>query len=90
MGTLAVGTNNSYVWLRMMFTRCASSEFQFSSLREVLVLMVARERQGHCHGKPGWQAAAAHASVLLRVLLGRAPDSARTEGSSIIDEPGEC
>ena len=33
----------------------------------------------HCHGEPG--------SALSR---GYAPDSARAEGSSIVDEPGEC
>ena len=38
----------------------------------------ARDR-GHCRGKPG------------SALSGEyAPDSARAEGSSIVDEPGEC
>ena len=34
---------------------------------------------GHCRGEPG--------SALSG---GYAPDSARAEGSSIVDEPGEC
>ena len=37
-------TRRRFGLLRIMFTRCASSELQFGALREVL--MVARERQG--------------------------------------------
>ena len=40
--------------------------------------VAARERQ-HCRGEPG--------STLLSG--GYAPDSAKAEGSSIVDEPGE-
>ena len=53
-----------------------SSELQFGALREVWRRARGRE---HCHGKPG------------SALLGEyAPDSAKAEGSSIVDEPGEC
>ena len=49
----------------------ASFELQFGALREV----VARERPGHCRGEPG------------SALSGEcAPDSARAEGSSIVDQ----
>ena len=53
----------------------ASSELQFGALREVW--RHARDREP-CHGEPG--------SALSG---GYAPDSAKAEGSSIIDEPGE-
>ena len=54
----------------------ASSELQLAALREVS----AREMQrAPRHGEPG--------SVLSG---GYAPDSVGAEGSSIIDEPGEC
>ena len=54
----------------------ASSELQFGALREVWQHARGRE---HCRGEPG--------SALLG---GYAPDSAKAESSSIIDEPGEC
>ena len=38
----------------------------------------ARGRE-HCRGEPG-----------RSLSGGYAPDSAKTEGSSIVDEPGEC
>ena len=47
-----------------------------SSSREVWRHARGRE---HCRGEPG--------SALLG---GYAPDLARTEGSSIVDEPGKC
>ena len=53
----------------------ASFELQFGALREV----VARERREHCRGEPG-----------NALLGGYASDSARAEGSSIVDEPREC
>ena len=40
--------------------------------------VVARERQEHCRGEPGGSLSG-----------GYAPDSAKAEGSSIVDEPGE-
>ena len=41
--------------------------------------VAARERQGeHCRGEPG-----------SSLLGGYAPDSAKAEGISIVDEPGE-
>ena len=52
----------------------ASSKLQFGALQ-----VVAREWQGHCRREPG--------SALLG---GYARDSARAEGSSIADKPGEC
>ena len=53
----------------------AASELHFGALREVAV----RERQGALSRRAG------------NALLGRyAPDSARLEGSSIVDEQGEC
>ena len=54
----------------------ASSELQFGTLREE----VWRHARGweYCRGEPG------------SALSGRyAPDSAKAQGSSIIDEPGE-
>ena len=53
----------------------ASSELQFGALRNGVA---ARERQGILSRKPG--------SALSG---GYAPDSAKAEGSSIVDEPGE-
>ena len=71
----SVETRRRYGWLRMVFTGCASSELQLGALREV---MARRRRRRYCRGgKPG--------------LSGEyARDSARVEGSSIIDELGEC
>ena len=54
----------------------ASSELQFGALWEVRRHARGRE---HCRGEPG--------SALSG---GYAPDSAKAEGSSIMDEPGEC
>ena len=54
----------------------ASSKFQFSTLREVWRHAKGRE---YCRGEP--------CSVLSG---GYAPDSAKAEGSSIVDESGEC
>ena len=54
----------------------ASSELQFDALREVW-----RHARGteHCRGEPD------------RALSGGyAPDSAKAEGSSIVDKPGDC
>ena len=53
-----------------------SSELQFGALREVWRHAGVRE---HCRGEPG--------SALSD---GYAPDLAKAEGSSIVDEPGEC
>ena len=52
----------------------ASSELQFGALREV----AARERQGALSREPG-----------STLSAGYAPDSARAEVSSIVDESGE-
>ena len=54
----------------------ASSELEFGALREVWRL--ARDRE-HCRGEPGSALSGGHA-----------PDSAKAEGSSVVDEPGEC
>ena len=54
---------------------CASSELQFGALRR---WRHARGRE-HCQGESG--------SALLG---GYAPDSARAEGSSIVDELEKC
>ena len=54
----------------------ASSELQFSALQEVWRHARGRE---HCRGEPD--------SALSG---GYAPDSAKAEGSSIVDELGEC
>ena len=54
----------------------ASSELQFGALRKVWRHARGRE---HCSGEPG--------SALSG---GYAPDLAKAEGSSIVDEPGEC
>ena len=52
------------------------SELELGALREVWRHARGRE---HCRGEPG------------SALSGEyAPDSARAEGSSIVDEPGEC
>ena len=53
-----------------------SSELQFGALWEVWRHARGRE---HCRGEPG--------SALSG---GYAPDSTKAEGSSIVDEPGEC
>ena len=52
----------------------ASSELQFSALREG----GSTGGKEHCRGEPG--------SALSG---GYAPDSAKAEGNSIVDEPGE-
>ena len=44
----SVETRRWFGWLRMVFTRCTSSELQFRVLREV----ITRDR-GNCRGKPG-------------------------------------
>ena len=54
----------------------ASSELQFGALREEWRHARGRE---NCSGKPG--------SALSG---GYGPNSAKAEGSSIVDEPGEC
>ena len=54
---------------------CAPSELQFGALEEG---GGTREAGEHCRGEPG--------SALSG---GYAPDSAKAEGSSIVDEPGE-
>ena len=54
----------------------ASSELQVGALREVWRHARGRE---HCRGEPG--------SALSG---GYVPDSAKAEGSSSVDEPGEC
>ena len=54
----------------------ASSELQFGALREVWWHARGRE---HCRGESG-----------SSLSGGYAPDSARAEESSIVDEPGEC
>ena len=54
---------------------CAPSELQFGALRKVWRHARARER---CRREPG--------SALSG---GFAPDSAKADGSSIVDEPGE-
>ena len=53
----------------------ASSELQCGALRDVVHV----GGRGHCRGEPG--------SALSG---GYAPDSARAERSSIVDEPEEC
>ena len=52
---------------------CASSELQFGDLREG-----GGTREAGCRGEPG-----------SSLSGGYAPDSAKAEGSSIVDEPGE-
>ena len=52
-----------------------STELQFGALQEVWHA-IGRE---HCRGEPG--------SALSG---GYAPNSAKTEGSLIVDKPGEC
>ena len=54
----------------------ASSELQFDALREVWRHVRGRE---HCRGESG-----------NALSGGYAPDSAKVEGSSIVDELGEC
>ena len=72
----SVETRRRYGWLRMVFPRCVP--LPSSNLVPFGRRWHARGR-GHCRGEPG--------SALLG---GHAPDSARVEGSSIADEPGEC
>ena len=55
---------------------CASSGLQFDALREVWRYARGRE---HCRGECGSALSGGYAS-----------DSAKVEGSSIVDEPGEC
>ena len=55
---------------------CPSSELQFGGLREGGGTREAGTE--HCGGKPG-----------SSLSGGYAPDSAKAEGSSIVDEPGE-
>ena len=63
-----------YGWLRIVFPGALPS----SNLVPFGRWRYARDR-GHCRGEPG------------SALSGKyAPDSARTEGSSIVDELGEC
>ena len=54
----------------------ASSELQFDALREVWRYARGKE---HCRREPG-----------SAISGGYAPDSAKAEGRSIVDEPGEC
>ena len=54
----------------------ASSELQFGALREVWRHARGKE---HCRGE-----------FSGALSGGYAPDSAKVEGSSIVDEPGEC
>ena len=53
-----------------------SFELKFGALREVWRLARGRE---HCRGEPGSALSGGYAS-----------DSVMSEGSSIVDEPGEC
>ena len=72
----SVETRRRYGWLRMVFPGCAP--LPSSNLVPSGRLCQARGR-GHCCGKLG--------SALSG---GYTPDSARLEGSSIVDERGEC
>ena len=75
--SLSVETRRRYGWLRMMVFPGARL---FPSPNLVpFGRVAARERREHCRGEPG--------STLLSG--GYAPDSAKAEGSSIVDEPGE-
>ena len=62
-------------WGRSFQVR-ASSELQFGALREVWRHARGREQRP---GEPGSALSGGYAS-----------DSAKAEGSSIVDEPGEC
>ena len=77
--SLSVETRRRYGWLRASWCSQvrAFSELQFGALREVRRHARGRE---HCRrGEPG------------SFLSGRyAPDSAKVEGSSIVNETGEC
>ena len=73
--SLSVEMRRRYGWVRIGVPRGALSEPQFRALREVRRHARGRE---HCRGEPG--------SALSG---GYAPDSAKVEGSSIVDEPGE-
>ena len=55
-----------------------SSEPQFGALREGGGTREAGRGREHCRGEPG-----------SSLSGGYAPDSAKAEGSSIVDEPGE-
>ena len=72
----SVETRRRYRWLRMVFPRCAP--LPSSNLVPFGRWWHARGR-GLCRGEPG-----------CALLGGYAPDSARLQGSSIVDEPGEC
>ena len=74
--SLSVETQRRYGWLRMVLQMRASSELHLGALCEVWRHAGGRE---HCRGEP--------ASTLSG---GNAPDLAKTEGSLIVDEPGEC
>ena len=80
----SVETWRRYGWLRMVFTRCASSELKFGALREVLMVVRERQRCTVCREKPG------RAQQRSTVSGEYASDSAWAEGSSTVDEPGEC
>ena len=54
----------------------ASSQLQFGAFREVWRHAIDRE---HCHGESSGTLSG-----------GYAPDSAKAEGNSIVDEPGQC
>ena len=68
-----------YGWLRMVFTRCASSELQFEALREVVV----REKQGALSRKD-WEGTAALYRVSAYQVRGgpRAARSSTSQGSA--------
>ena len=73
--SLSVETRRRYGWLRMVFPRCAP--LPSSNLVPFERWCHARGKE-HCRGEPG--------SALSG---GYVPDSARLEGSSTVDEPGE-
>ena len=73
--SLSVETRRRYGWLRMVFP--GARLFRAPIWCPSGGWRHARWRN-HCHGEPG--------SVLSG---GYAPDSAKAEGSSIVDEPGE-
>ena len=74
--SLSVETRRRYGWLRMVFP--GARLFRAPIWGPSGGWRYARGRE-HCRGEPG--------SALSG---GYAPDSAKAEGSSIIDEPGEC
>ena len=61
----SVETQRRFGWLKMIYTRCASSELQCCVLRE----MVARERQGAL-SREAWYGEAVRASVPWHALSG--------------------